>query len=169
MISFIFRVNKSFLEYSAHPITVPNSKTKLLIKEIYGGMGERNQEIKILPPGSRRILDGHIYYGVTNDHPYYQIKVLGSYPSDYFGHLKIGKSLLVKIEKQDNIIQVSMVSSENRTVEKEWPAETQKGSFVVRRRAKVDPVQAYLNEFQAATPEKQKEMLAELQRRAAGK
>lgn len=35
--------------------------------------------------------------------------------------------------------------------------------------AKVDPVQAYLAQFASATPEKQKEMLAELQKRAAKK
>ena len=37
------------------------------------------------------------------------------------------------------------------------------------RGAKVDPVQAYLAQFSSATPEKQKEMLAELQKRAAAK
>lgn len=35
--------------------------------------------------------------------------------------------------------------------------------------AKVDPVQAYLAQFASATPDKQKEMLAELQKRAAKK
>ena len=35
--------------------------------------------------------------------------------------------------------------------------------------AKVDPVQAYLAQFQMATPEEQKKMLAELEKRAAGK
>jgi hypothetical protein len=34
---------------------------------------------------------------------------------------------------------------------------------------KVDPVQAYLNQFQSATPEEQKKMLAELQARATKK
>lgn len=40
---------------------------------------------------------------------------------------------------------------------------------VATKGAKVDPVQAYLAQFQSATPEKQKEMLAELQKRAAKK
>lgn len=35
--------------------------------------------------------------------------------------------------------------------------------------AKIDPVQAYLARFQSATPEEQKKMLAELQKRAAAK
>lgn len=35
--------------------------------------------------------------------------------------------------------------------------------------AKVDPVQAYLAQFQTATPEEQQKMLAELQKRAAQK
>ena len=38
---------------------------------------------------------------------------------------------------------------------------------VASKGAKVDPVQAYLAQFQTATPEVQKEMLAELQKRAA--
>ena len=38
---------------------------------------------------------------------------------------------------------------------------------VASKGAKVDPVQAYLAQFQTATPEEQKKMLAELQKRAA--
>jgi hypothetical protein len=40
---------------------------------------------------------------------------------------------------------------------------------VTNKGMKVDPVQAYLNQFQIATPEEQKKMLAELQARAAKK
>jgi len=40
---------------------------------------------------------------------------------------------------------------------------------VASKGVKVDPVQAYLASFESATPEKQKEMLAELQKRAAKK
>jgi hypothetical protein len=40
---------------------------------------------------------------------------------------------------------------------------------VAVRGVKIDPVQAYLNQFQSATPEEQKKMLAELQARAAKK
>jgi len=40
---------------------------------------------------------------------------------------------------------------------------------VAMKGAKVDPVQAYLAMFSAASPEKQKEMLRELQRKAAVK
>jgi len=40
---------------------------------------------------------------------------------------------------------------------------------IAAKGVKVDPVQAYLAQFGSATPEKQKEMLAELQKRAAKK
>lgn len=40
---------------------------------------------------------------------------------------------------------------------------------VAQKGVKVDPVQAYLAKFQSATPEEQKAMLAELQKRAAKK
>lgn len=40
---------------------------------------------------------------------------------------------------------------------------------VAAKGARIDPVQAYLAQFQSATPDKQKEMLAELQKRAANK
>jgi len=141
MISFDFKVTKPFLENLNHPITIPKDKYKLMINEIYDGTGERNQEIIILPPCGRR-LDGHIYYGLTGHQPYYQIKVLGSYPSDYFGHLKIGAVLSVTIEKKEDIIQV----------------------FV-----KDTSAEAYVNEFKAASPEKQKAMLAELRNLAMKK
>lgn len=38
---------------------------------------------------------------------------------------------------------------------------------VAQKGVKVDPVQAYLAQFQTATPDEQKKMLAELQKRAA--
>jgi hypothetical protein len=40
---------------------------------------------------------------------------------------------------------------------------------VAQRGAVVDPVQAYIAKFQSATPDEQKKMLAELQKRAAAK
>ena len=40
---------------------------------------------------------------------------------------------------------------------------------VAAQGAKIDPVQAYMAKFASATPEEQKKMLAELQKRASGK
>jgi hypothetical protein len=82
-----------------------------LIKDIYGGSKNKTIKVKIIPPTPKgRILDGEIYYGVSGYGPYYQIKVLGDYPSDYFGHLKIGELLGVTIKKTDKNITVRILS-----------------------------------------------------------
>lgn len=96
MISFNFKVNKTFLEGN-HPITIPKSVEQSVIKEIYCGTAKRNLKVDILTQSGRK-LEGHIYYGCrTND--YYQLRVLGDYPSDYFGHLKLNKIINISIER----------------------------------------------------------------------
>lgn len=109
MITFFFRVGKSFLKYSNHPITIPRENNSSLVKDIYGGSGKKTIKANVIPPKGR-ILDGEIYYGIANWGEYYQIKVLGQYPSDYFGHLKIGELLGITIKKADNNITVRILS-----------------------------------------------------------
>ena len=111
MVIFLFRVNKSFLEYSNHPITIPRQYHKDLVKEIYGGFGRKDQHVTVIPPNKRK-LEGHIYYGVSGYGPYYQIKVLGKYPGDYFGHLQPDENVLVCIEKIDQGVDVWVVPTE---------------------------------------------------------
>lgn len=109
MIMFEFRVNKSFLKYTNHPITIPQAYHPLLLKNVYGGAGKKTISARVIPPKGR-ILDGKIYYGKAGYGPYYQIKVLGAYPSDYFGNLKIGESIWVSIAKSGQQINVKILS-----------------------------------------------------------
>lgn len=109
MVSFPFTVNKSFLEYSNHPITIPCAYYSSLISSIYQGKGCRTIPVLIDPP-TKRMLNGEIYYGVAGRGEYYQIKVLGEYPGVYFGNLKIGDTVWVVIKKSGEKINVKIVS-----------------------------------------------------------
>jgi hypothetical protein len=137
MLLFPFTITKPFLENSNHPITIPKKNYKSLIKDIYQGNGCRTIPVHIEPP-AKKILDGEIYYGRTHGVEYYQVKVIGTYYSDYFGHLKIGDTVYVEITISGAKINVKIFS---------------------------DPVQSYLIEFQSATPEQQADMIANLKKR----
>ena len=109
MIKFFFQVGKSFLKYTNHPITIPRAYNSKLVSAIYGGTGARTIPVTVTPPKGR-ILNGEIYYGKASYGPYYQIKVLGQYPSDYFGDLKIGESVMVSIVKSGRHANVRIIS-----------------------------------------------------------
>ena len=112
MILFLFEVKKAFLKYTSHPITIPRENYIQLIEDIYEGSGERTIPVSIIPPNGR-ILDGSIYYGISGYGPYYQIKVKGEYPSDYFGNLRIGETIGVNIQRSRKKINVKLISPEN--------------------------------------------------------
>jgi hypothetical protein len=109
MNTFFFRVNKSFLENTNHPITIPRANNSRLVEEIYEGSGNKTISVYITPPQGR-ILYGEIYYGKNAWGHYYQIKVLGNYPSDYFGNLKIGEIIGVNIKRSGEKINVRIFS-----------------------------------------------------------
>jgi hypothetical protein len=105
MISFFFKIGKAFLKYSNHPITIPRVHYTRLVDQIYESTGKKTTKVRIIPP-NRKILNGKIYYGIAGYGPFYQIKVLGSYPSDHFGNVKIGSILQVTIKKIGDKIYV---------------------------------------------------------------
>ena len=109
MVLFPFTINKSFLESCNHPITIPKRYQAFLISYIYQGNGCRTIPIRIDPP-AKRILEGEIYYGISSFGEYYQIKVLGEYPSVYFGDLKVGDIVYVVIARSGEKINVKIVS-----------------------------------------------------------
>mgnify|MGYP001159379590 CR=1 FL=1 len=111
MISFFFKVNKSFLEYTNHPITIPRENNSQLIKEVYGGNGRRTIPVHITPPEGRN-LAGEIYYGVSGYGGYYQIKALGDYPGYYLGDLQIGNVVFITINMAGNKTVVKIHSPE---------------------------------------------------------
>lgn len=109
MIFFPFRVNKSFLEQTNHPITIPRENNAQLIEDIYEGSGGKTVPVHIISP-TGRILDGEIYFGVSGYGPYYQIKVMGNYPSVYFGNLNIGETIGVGIKRNGEKITIEIFS-----------------------------------------------------------
>ena len=131
MNTFFFKVNKSFLENTNHPITIPRENNTTLLENIYKGRGEKTIPVRIIPPNGRK-LSGEIYYGVSGYGPYYQIKVLGSYPSDYFGNLKIGEIIGVNIERNIENIEVKIISPQ-RIREKAEKLLSPTRSVIIRR------------------------------------
>lgn len=105
MITFFFKIGKAFLKYSNHPITIPRVLYTRLVEQIYESTGKKTIQVRIIP-SSGRILDGEIYYGIAGYGPFYQIKVLGGYPSDYFGDIRIGNIIQVIIKKVGDKIHV---------------------------------------------------------------
>ena len=111
MISFFFNINRSFLEYPNHPITIPRENNSVLIKEVYGGQGNKTIPARITAPQGRT-LDGEIYFGVSGYGPYYQIKTLGDYPGYYFGDLQVGDIAFVIIKEVNDKTVVKICPSE---------------------------------------------------------
>jgi len=109
MVTFFFKVGKAFLKYTNHPITIPRTNNARLVEQIYEGSGKKTIRANIIPPEGR-ILSGEIYYGVSGYGPYYQIKVLGDYPSDYFGDLNIGDMVGITIERSGKKVDVKIIS-----------------------------------------------------------
>jgi hypothetical protein len=107
MILFPFKINKSFLKYPNHPITIPRENNSRLIEEVYGGNGNKTIPVRITPPRGRN-LTGEIYYGISGYGPYYQIKILGDYPGYYFGNLQTGDIVLITIKSIDKKIDVKI-------------------------------------------------------------
>jgi len=105
MIMFFFKVNKSFLKYVNHPITVPRKYENVLERDILNNSKYENAKITIISPTGRK-LAGFIYAGKAGYGKYYQIKVSGQSPSDHMGDYKLGEVLSVLIEKDVNNIVV---------------------------------------------------------------
>ena len=75
------------------------------------GHGEKALPVSIIPPKGRK-LNGEIYFGVSSDGPYYQIKIMGTYPGWYLDDLRIGDVILVAIAKAGDKVNVNIVTPE---------------------------------------------------------
>lgn len=91
-VTFNFRINKSFLKYSSHPITVPREFYPFL--EIHGIT--KKQEAKIvLPNGS--IAAAYIHYSTAGYGEYYQIRIRNFYSGIGIADLAVGDTVKVEI------------------------------------------------------------------------
>lgn len=98
MILFVFDVNKSFLIYSSHPLTIPSSRLPydLLLKE---NLDHSNINV-VFPRGER--FQAKIYRGIAGYGEYYQIRIGGNnrHLPDY---LAIGDRLHAILCRIDNL------------------------------------------------------------------
>ncbi len=99
-IQFTFKVNKSFVNYGHHPITIPKAYYEQL--EVSGF--ESDNILITSPYGSAK---GSIYSSEAGYGRYFQIVMRGgSYQDDPLSNFKIGQTVLVEIEMVNNIVQV---------------------------------------------------------------
>ena len=94
MASFEFTVNKSFLDGSGHPITIP--KSQLPYQELRSLGLDHKQVVVTLPRGER--FEAEIYHGTAGYGEYYQLRFTGGHPS-LPGYLKFNDRLLILLEK----------------------------------------------------------------------
>lgn len=94
MASFEFTANKSFLDGSGHPITIP--KSQLAYDELRSLGLDHKQVLVTMPHGERYEAD--IYHGVAGYGEYYQLRFTSgnlSLPS----YLRLNDRLIVLLEK----------------------------------------------------------------------
>ncbi len=94
MISFNFKVNKSFLDNRSHPITIPKSEVDY---EKIKNLNVESSPVTIICHDSSK-LSGKIYRGVAGYGLYYQIRMNG-YAGDPLYEIGLGKKLNVQIQK----------------------------------------------------------------------
>ena len=95
MISFLFTVNRSFLEYPTHPVTVPRSRVDYaqLRRE---GLGP---SLTIVAPTGQTVT-GRLYSGIAGYGHYYQIQADG-HRGDPLYELPLGACLRVEVARGD--------------------------------------------------------------------
>lgn len=102
MVEFRFRVNKSFLNYPHHPITI--------LKRVYTDL-EREE----LASAHSTVIEwedgtrdpGHIYEGIGGYGHYCQIQFRTKYDDrDPVSSLAIGDWILVTVSREDNVVRV---------------------------------------------------------------
>jgi hypothetical protein len=102
-VTFNFKINKSFLKYSSHPITVPREFYPFL--EIQGITKKQEAKI-ILPNGS--IAAAYIHYSIAGYGEYYQIRIRNFYSGIGIADLKIGDIVKIEIFKDGNKTRIEL-------------------------------------------------------------
>lgn len=103
MIRFRFTVNKSFLDWPSHPITVPKSKVDYARLEAEG-LDRGDLRIQT-PDGST--LGGLMYSGKAGYGFYYQIRI--EVPDRHsLLNLRIGSELIVELDRTANTSWVGL-------------------------------------------------------------
>ena len=102
-ITFDFKINKSFLKYPAHPITIP--REFYIFLDIHGII-EKQDATVVFPDGSSAL--GYIYHGTAGWGEFYQIKIRSSYSGIGIGELKVGDLIKVEIYKVEEKTRIEL-------------------------------------------------------------
>lgn len=103
MITFDFRINASFLNYTSHPITVPRSQVAYSEVERLRRLSE---DVWISIHG-RRSLRGQLYRGTAGFGPYYQIRALDAVQLAG-APVELGAQAQVSMYFADNRLEVNL-------------------------------------------------------------
>ena len=111
MVGFEFKVNKSFLERSHHPITIPRHKSNEMRQEGYLSYDDKERSsrrvnVSGLGPATH---SGQIYYGMSGRGWYYQISFTTPSPMAGLGQLKIGHMIQVVVDRHDRSLSVFLL------------------------------------------------------------
>lgn len=108
-LQFQFKVNKSFLSWPSHPITVPKSQLAYADLE---AEGLDRGDLKVVCPDVTS-LRGEMYSGTTGFGPYYQIRIAVPVSHSILA-LPAGSCLSVALERRDNVSWVRLRPSPPR-------------------------------------------------------
>ncbi|MEW6028492.1 MAG: PIN-like domain-containing protein [Chloroflexota bacterium] len=98
-IQFTFKINKSFVNYNHHPITIPRA----FYDQIEASGFESDSVLITSPYGSVR---GAIYSSEAGYGRYFQIVMRGGSQEDPLSNFRIGQTILVEIGAVNNVVQV---------------------------------------------------------------
>lgn len=102
-ITFTFTINKSFLKYSSHPITVPREFYPFLAIH---GITKKQEAKMILPNGS--IATAYIHYSTAGYGEYYQIRIRNFYSGIGVADLRIGNKVRVELFKDGDTASIEL-------------------------------------------------------------
>lgn len=102
-VTFNFKVNKSFLNYSSHPLTIPIEFYEFLdIHKIL----ENQDATFVFPDGSTAV--GYIYHGTSGWGIYRQIKIRNQYAGGGVARLRVGDKVKVEIYKEGELTRIDL-------------------------------------------------------------
>jgi predicted HNH restriction endonuclease len=113
-ITFKFKINESFLNYSSHPITIPKSQIdySILNKE-----QQKFDKVKINLLTEEKT-NGYIYFGTAGYGDYYQIR-FRDFKDDYLKYFELNKSFSIRLTIDQNSCSVFIIDPNQKLETKE--------------------------------------------------
>lgn len=111
MISFVFHINKAFLEAADHPITIPFEHHYNLRQKVLGRIPRAGDQfpLTIHDPAGRSHA-GHIYFGEAGGRNYFQVRLANALQPSYRHAISRESSARIYIGRIDGQIQVFVLN-----------------------------------------------------------